>query len=257
MRRLPPRFSGSRAPFIPMTIDPTTIAMLVGVVVVTAVKWLVYTGLLWGMIRIQKLNYNVLGLFGSSLAATLVAFIPYVGTYLSYAVIVLCIWKCTGAEIAPDVLFTVIISNALMFCFNLFVIGALMGDIRPDLSANARDDASFADFANADAGNEGGMEDEDSEDLDEVPIATNAAPAVAAAPKVAATGPLRLKGLTLNSLRPSAMVSDGTRVYTVFAGDSFTADIGHGRARFRCEEISKAGVTLSNGEGERLQLRLP
>ncbi|MBK7998342.1 MAG: hypothetical protein IPK15_06380 [Verrucomicrobia bacterium] len=240
-----------------MTIDPTTIAMFVGVVVVTAVKWLVYIGLLWGMIRIQKLNYNVLGLFGSSLAATLVAFIPYVGTYLSYAVIVLCIWKCTGAEIAPDVLFTVIISNALMFCFNLFVIGALMGDIRPDLSANARDDASFADFANADAGNEGGMEDEDSEDLDEVPIATNAAPAVAAAPKVAAAGPLRLKGITLNSLRPSAMVSDGTRVYTIFAGDSFTADIGNGRARFRCEEISKAGVVLSNGEGERLQLRLP
>ena len=53
------------------------------------------------------------------------------------------------------------------------------------------------------------------------------------------------------------MVSDGTRVYTVFTGDSFTADIGNGRARFRCEEISKGGVTLSNGEGERLQLRLP
>lgn len=244
-----------------MTIDPTTVAMFAGIAVVTAVKWLVYTGLLWGMIRIQKLNYNVLGLFGSSLAATLVAFIPYVGTYLSYAVLVLCLWKCTGAEIAPDVLFTVGISSALMFCFNLFVIGMLMGDIRSDLSANARDDEPLADFAdtdmdaNADADSD--MEDEDSDEPEVVAARTNAAPVAVAVPTSTISGPLRLKGLTLNSLRPSAMVSDGTRVYTIFAGDSFTVDMGKGRARLRCEEISKAGVVLSTAEGERLQLRLP
>lgn len=240
-----------------MTIDPTTIAMFLGIAVVTAVKWLVYTGLLWGMIRIQKLNYNVLGLFGSSLAATLVAFIPYVGTYLSYAVLVLCLWKCTGAEIAPDVLFTVGISSALMFCLNLFAIGALMGEIRPDLSANARDDAPLADFADAEMDEDSDTDDEESDEPDVVAVKTNTVPVAAVVPASTAGGPLRLKGLTVNSLRPSAMVSDGTRVYTIYAGDSFTADMGKGRSRLRCEEISKAGVILSTSEGERLHLRLP
>ena len=115
----------------------------------------------------------------------------------------------------------------------------------------------FADFADADMDADSDTDDEDSDEPDVVAARTNAAPVAAAVPASTASGPLRLKGLTLNSLRPSAMISDGTRVYTIFAGDSFTADIGNGRARFRCEEISKAGVVLSTSEGGHLQLRLP
>src|SRR5258706_3411534 len=92
---------------------------IASVAVLTLMKWLVYTGLLWGMIKVQKLNYNLLGLFGSSLAATLVEFIPIVGPYLGYVVLVVCLWKCTQADIFPDVLFTVGIAGALMSCVNL------------------------------------------------------------------------------------------------------------------------------------------
>lgn len=242
-----------------MTIDPVSIVNIVGVVVLTVAKWLVYTGLLWGMLRIQKLNYNVLGLFGSSLAATLVAFIPYGGSYLSYVVLVLCLWKCTGAEIAPDILFTVGIAGALMFCVNLFVIGSLMGQLRPDLAANARDgfgppettETEFEATAELDEGDE---------------TATNSAQATPGAPTNgaaqgpeslhAAAGPLVLKGLTLNSKRPSAMISDGSHVYTVFPGESFTATVGSAEARYRCDEISRTGVALSAADGQRLVLRM-
>ena len=48
-------------------MDLLDIALLIA----TAIKWLVYTALLWFMIKIQKLNYNVFGLLGSSLAAVL------------------------------------------------------------------------------------------------------------------------------------------------------------------------------------------
>ena len=48
-----------------MESDHGGIAYFVGLAVVTAAQWLVYTGLLWGMIKVQKLNYNALGLFGS------------------------------------------------------------------------------------------------------------------------------------------------------------------------------------------------
>lgn len=242
-----------------MTTDPISIVHIVGVVVLSLAKWLVYTGLLWGMLKIQKLNYNVLGLFGSSLAATLVALIPYGGSYLSYVVLVLCLWKCTGAEIAPDILFTVGISGALMFCVNLFVIGTLMGSVRPDLAANAR--GGYGPTERMDPGSEAtaGLDDGDE-------TATNfsgvlpGAPTNGAAKSVdsihAEAGPLVLKGLTLTSKRASAMISDGSHVYSVFPGESFTASVGSAPARYRCEEISRTNVTLRTDDGQRLVLRI-
>lgn len=259
-----------------MTEDSTfEIAYLAGLAVITVAKWLIYTVLLWGMIKVQKLNYNVLGLLGSSLAYTLVAFIPYAGTYLAYAVLVFCLWKCTGAEIAPDVVFTVGIASALMFCVNLFVIGALMGNLRPDLSANARSEPDT--FVSAEsAGAETAEEDDENLDLTELlsepapsaPAAKVPAAIPVAAKPVTATkaqapvvsgkkGPLQLKGLTYNATRPAVLISDGSRVHTVGKGDLFTATLPQGRMKFRCEEITKDKVWLQPDEGERIELRLP
>jgi hypothetical protein len=240
-----------------MDIDNSTafsVAFVVGFVVVTAVKWLVYTGLLWGMIKIQKLNYNVLGLFGSSLAATLVAFIPYAGPYLSYVVLVLCLWKCTGADIAPDVIFTVGIAGALMFCFNLFVIGSLMGDLRPDF-AHARDGAEPTGWADAD------MEDEedDSELAEKVAAATNAASAAAAPTKAAPAktgGPLALKGVTYAARRPLVMIADGSRVHTVTTGETFSVTWPQGRVKWRCERVTKTSVVVQSEQGEQIELHI-
>src|SRR5687767_2304722 len=105
--------------------------LFIGVMVVVGLAhWLVYTGLLWMMIKLQKMNYNVLGLLGSSLLASALDYIPVVGCYLGWAALVICLWKCTGADIAPDVLFTVGVAGALMFCVNLFAIGWLMGNLQ-------------------------------------------------------------------------------------------------------------------------------
>ena len=237
-----------------MNIDTIDIAMVVGLAVVTVAKWLVYTGLLWGMIKIQKLNYNTLGLFGSSLAATLVAFIPYVGSYLSYAVLIFCLWKCTGAEIAPDIIFTVGIAGALMFCVNLFVIGALMGNVRSDLSAAAREDFDSTEMADTDA------EEESDEEEPPTPEPAIVKPTVTAQPKLptvkANTGSLVLKGLTFNASRPFVMISDGTRVHTISSGESFTATLPHGRTKFSCEEITKTSVMLKSQAGELVRLQI-
>lgn len=105
---------------------------LLGIIILVVIglaKWLIYTGLLWGMLRVQGLNYNWPGLLGSSFAATALGYIPIVGPYVGWAVLVLCLWKMTHADIAPDVLFTVTIAGALMFCVNLFAIGWLMGNL--------------------------------------------------------------------------------------------------------------------------------
>src|SRR5688572_6679136 len=88
------------------------------------VRWFIYTALLWIMIKIQKLNYNFFGLMAVSAGAIAVSYIPWAGPYLAYPVLVFGLWKVTGADIVPDVVFTVAITRALMFCVNLFLLGA-------------------------------------------------------------------------------------------------------------------------------------
>src|SRR5208283_938023 len=91
-------------------------------------------GLLWIMIKIQKLNqsvaYKFLGLLGAATLATGLDMVPYAGHGLAVAALLLCVKKVTRAPYI-DVLFTVAISYALMFGVNLFILGSLMGDLRP------------------------------------------------------------------------------------------------------------------------------
>ncbi len=213
--------------------------------IVTFVKWMVYTGLLWGMIRVQNLNYNVAGLFASSLAATLVAMVPFVGGYLAYAVIVLCLWKCTGAEIVPDVIFTVCIAGALMFCFNLFAVGAVMGKLRPDLASDTQSEELWDGFV--DASDDDGSSDDKEKTR---PVANKTAD------RSGEPHGLVHKGVTVNTARHSAMIFDGKRTQTVFAKEAFAADFRNGRARFTCEHITRHGVVLATADGEHLLLHL-
>ena len=107
-----------------------------------ALQTAILLGLLWGMIKIQKLDqhttYRFLWLLGAAALATGLDMIPYAGHYLAVSALLLCIKKTTGAPYA-DVLFTVAISYALMFGVNLFILGSLMGDLRP----SARDSEEF------------------------------------------------------------------------------------------------------------------
>jgi hypothetical protein len=99
-----------------------------------ALQAAILLGLLWGMIKIQKLDqhiaYRFLWLLGSAALATGLDMIPYASHYLAVSALLLCIKKTTGAPYV-DVLFTVAISYALMFGVNLFILGSLLGDLRP------------------------------------------------------------------------------------------------------------------------------
>jgi len=113
-----------------------------------ALQTAILLGLLWGMIKIQKLDqrfeYNFLWLLGSAALATgldqilqmtLGHFIgiylaSYISTPIVVTVLLLCLKKVTQAPYV-DVLFTVAISYALLFGVNLFILESLMGDLRP------------------------------------------------------------------------------------------------------------------------------
>jgi hypothetical protein len=113
-----------------------------------ALQTAILLGLLWGMIKIQKLDqrfeYNFLWLLGSAALATgldqilqmtLGHFIgiylaSYISTPIVVAVLLLCLKKVTHAPYV-DILFTVTISYALLFGVNLFILESLMDDLRP------------------------------------------------------------------------------------------------------------------------------
>ena len=112
-----------------------------------ALQTAILLGLLWGMIKIQKLDqkfeYNFLGLLGSAALATGldqvlqmtlghfgIYFASYISTPIVVTVLLLCLKKVTHA-LYVDVLFTVAISYALLFGVNLFILEPLMGNLRP------------------------------------------------------------------------------------------------------------------------------
>jgi hypothetical protein len=252
--------------------------LFIGVMIAIGLAhWLVYTALLWMMIKLQKMNYNLLGLLGSSLLASACDYIPIVGCYLGWAVLVICLWKCTGADIAPDVLFTVGVAGALMFCVNLFVIGWLMGNlsmISPSLA-----DYGPGDKTEMSAGMDGDEEDEDGETNRVATVAAAApapkpaskfggwfrpsAPAPVAttvtnsAPKDIGNLPtqLTIKGISVSPSHKSAMIANGRQIHDVRVGDSFAVNSDKGRVTLVCEDITQSAVILA-ADGTRMKLTL-
>ena len=99
---------------------------------------------LWIMIKVQKLDYNFPGLLGTAaivsgldrvLDTVLGHFLGiYLANYISapiiLVVLIICVSKVTHAD-RVDVMFTIVVGYALMFGMNLWLFGALLGDLRP------------------------------------------------------------------------------------------------------------------------------
>lgn len=231
-------------------------------VVVGLGQWAIYTALLWGMIKVQRLNYNFLGLIGSSALATALGYIPVVGCYIGWAALVICLWKVTRADIAPDILFTVGVAGALMFCVNLFAIGWLMGNLvllSPALAELADDEDDIELSGNF---GEEWMEPDELNAATVAPAAvpTNNVPSRSPKPTRVATGPapkdLVIKGISLSAARKSALIGNGKDLHDVAQGEVFTIQSEKGLTTFVCEEVTASSVTLTaNGAPMTLKLR--
>ena len=208
---------------------------------------------LWIMLKIQSLEYRVAGLFGAAALASGMDMIPFVGHPLSFAVLLFTMTKVTRSDYV-DVLFTVGVGYALMFGMNLFLLGSLMGDLRP--SARSHQDTEALTEAR----------ETDREEIEKEPVAEPAAPATPAAPApvvkkeptatVAKPSPatgFSLKGLTKNANNSVAMVSTGVKTYTIGLGETISMDTAHGKVSVKLEKVEDNSVVLNIG-GERAVL---
>jgi len=206
--------------------------------------------LLWIMIRLQKLNYNWLGLIGSAFLAGGLDMIPYFGHVLAVPVLYICIWRVTRSSLFPDAAFTVVLAYALMFGVNLLVIGMLMGDLRPNLrptTESADDMVTNYSFPVA--------------PKNVAPTNPPSPPVVAVSPASKATNALArilaVKGLIRNGPKSVLMLRDGTKTLTLNLGQKTVVQTPEGPYRVRFDSADTNAVILSVEDETLMKLALP
>jgi hypothetical protein len=208
-----------------------------------AVQTVFLLAALWIMIKLQKLNYNFLGLLGAAALASAICLIPLpfrISKIISCTVLLLCISKVTQAEFV-DVKFTVGVGYALMFGMNLFLMGSLMGDLRP--SAREAENHSV------------------SEEMENEEITSSARPAavstnrtaIAANPQTAKSPeqplpPLSVKSLIRNGAKSSVTLQSDNDSRIIFLGDSELVHTATGSLKVRFDGLTNEFVLLTVGE---------
>jgi len=211
-------------------------------ILVLAIEFLIHGAilllLLWLMIKFQDLNYNFLGLLGSAALGSGLDMIPYFGHMLAVPVLYFCIWKVTQSTLFPDAAFTVAIAYALMFAVNVFLLGALMGDLRPHDRRVAGDE----NYPHEVAG-------ETSAAVESSPPATvNAAPKVSTADAKAAeeiTKQFAIKGVTRNADKSAVTILSGKKTYTIFLGQLVSVQTTDGLVSVRFTDLGPDYVSLN------------
>ncbi len=210
--------------------------------------------LVWIMIKIQKLDQNsefhFLKLLGVVTLASVLDTLPHVGIELSG----LALWmgvKYVTRSPTVDALFTAFISSALMFAVNLFILGSLMGDLRP----SARHAAGPGRLEHAPQMQTVKTESKTVAKTNLPAPATPSIPAPAAAsnpvsqvsakPALVDASHFTIKGITRNGAKSMVIINTGTKTHTLFLGDSFDLQTAGGVSSVQFESLDEDWVTLN------------
>ncbi len=262
-----------------------------------AVQTAILFVLLWVIIKIQKLDqrfeFSFLGVLGAAalanglnLALRIILghfigdiLVAYISGPIVFVVLLYRVKKTTGADYV-DALFTVAISRALLFVANLFLLAALMGDLRahventgdletdgsrPEVSAeapvimptNAPVLKTNPPVASAPANPPKPVEPAapGPNPPAQTPPTNPAAPPVPAKPAENLAKYFSVKGVTRNGANSAVTVQTGARTYTVFLEEAALMQTAAGPISVRFAELGDDSVTLEiNGEPARYRI---
>ena len=211
-------------------------------ILVLAIEFLIHgailLALLWIMIKLQKLDYNFLGLLGSAALGSGLDMIPHFGHYLAVPVLYLCIWKVTRSSIFPDAAFTVVISYALMFGVNLFILSSLMGDWRPSDKSIGEDEISTQKVA-------GESQSVPATNKPTQDAASNQLQTDDAKQAEEIAKQFSIKGVTRNSDKSAVTLQSGKKIYTIFFGQLVSVQTDDGLVSVRFTDLGKDWVALN------------
>ena len=228
----------------------------------------ILTGLIWILTKIQKMDqrfeYKFIWLAGAAAASTAlniileVTLVPFLGidleSYIAVPIVTLTLFllikKATGAE-PIDILFTIVISEGIMFCVNLFILGSLMGDLRP----SARDvditdaeppgqhqDAVIAPHPATIVKPSAPAPVPANRPSPAIPAAVTPAPEV---PKpVAVDKYFSIKGVTRNGANSMILLKAAGKTHSLYLGDETQVETPEGPVSVRFSSVESNSVTL-------------
>ena len=196
---------------------------------------------LWIMIKIQKLDYNFPGLLAS---AAIVSGLDraldtalghfggiYLATYISapitLVVLIICISKVTHAD-RVEVMFTIVVGYALMFGMNLWLFGALLGDLRPFAGAPEKIENVALERQLHEKTNE---------------IAQSAIKTNRPIPNVP-TNLFSVKGVSQSASNSAVTIQTGIKTYTILLGESALTQTSNGPVSVRFKQLGDGWVLL-------------
>jgi hypothetical protein len=198
---------------------------------------------LWIMIKLQKLNYNFLGLLGAAALASAIDLLPLplvITSFISCTVLFFCIAKVTGAE-RVDATFTVGVGYALWFGMNLFLLGALLGDLRP----SARETENRRLKEKMEHNEVTARAREAAPDSNRTPPA--AKPQTAKSPE-GSLPPLTVKSLIRNGAKSSVTLQSDSDSRIIFLGDTELLHTATGQLKVRFDGMTNEFVLLTVGD---------
>jgi hypothetical protein len=255
-----------------------------------AVRAAILLGLLWLMIKLQKLDrkfdYKFSGLLGAAALASGLDMIPCVGHPLAVPVLLVCVKKVIRADYV-DAFFTIAIPYALVFVVSLFLLGPLLGNLRtrvenankmeavtprqeiktekqtasltnpPALKTNPPVPGMAANPAKPDLARPVAA----TASKTNPPVRTTNQPATSAPTNLAVQpGPVKpveviskyftVKGVTRNGANSAVTIQSGTKISTVFLGEAALMQTPDGPISVRFAEIGGDSVTLEINGGQ-------
>jgi len=228
-------------------------------IVAFAIEFLVQAAFLllalWIMLKLQKLEYNVPGLFGAAALASALDMIPYAGHPLAVGVLLFSMTKVTRSDYV-DVAFTVFVGYALMFGMNLFLLGTLLGDLRPSARPEETIESKMQQEAQETAPSETiapTNAEEKAAAIAPPPTATNEQALMKQKPSFASG--FSLRGLTKNGKNSVAIVDSGMKTYTIGIGETLSMDTPNGKVSVNLQMVNDNSVVLNIGGEQKVLSR--
>jgi hypothetical protein len=109
-------------------VELPAFGLMIGLLITLGVYWVVYSLVLFVLMKMQGWHVGPAALLGSTALATILAQIPFAGPYVGTAVLAICIWKASRSDLT-DSIFSVVIAGAIMFAFQIFAMTALLGKL--------------------------------------------------------------------------------------------------------------------------------
>ena len=234
------------------------IEQILGLAIEFSIRTVLLAIAFWVMIKFQDLDWNFLGLVGSAALGSMLDMIPYVGHYLAVIALWLCLKKATNGDLFPDIAVTVSVGYALVFCMNLFVLGSLMGNLRP-----SHKHAALAPSA-MDAGSDHKPEPNQPDKPDDPPKHNEPTPDVVARAPDALPAPqpssppapksareivrnFSVQGIIEGIDKPVGTINSGLKIYALVAGETRSMETKDGRVVVRFDGVRdhQAMLTIS------------